>query len=131
MRSNWSGPTNTSVSFGFSSTAGFSAQNLRVFVLAAYLLALVAIITLPALRKQRGYQALVVLTITDMVALTFLDGAKRWYYMIYVTPLLGIVLASVITWAWQERVIRRTFITGGFGCADPATGIRNRVSWAA
>ena len=99
--------------FGFSSTAGFSAQNLRIFVLAAYLLALVATIALPALRKRRGYQALVVLTITDMVALTFLDGAKRWYYMVYVTPLLGIVLASVITWAWQERVIRRTFMTAG------------------
>lgn len=92
--------------FGFAG-AGWSFQNLRLLPLLAYLAGLAGVALTPVLRRDRGVQTLWLLAVVNVIALTLFDGAKRYYYLTYIVPLLAAVLATWLAWLWRQRPAHR------------------------
>jgi 4-amino-4-deoxy-L-arabinose transferase-like glycosyltransferase len=115
----WEGMTNLSASvyreirykyfqaFGLNTFASPSLQHLRLVALASYLAAAAAVALTPALRALRGIRALLWITFIFVFGGMLFDGAKRWYYLLYVVPFFVALLAVWVNWLWEQKRIPR------------------------
>ena len=93
--------------FGLSQVHTFSLQHLRMLALAAYASGAIAVAATPVLRARRSIRGLLWITFIFVFGGMLFDGAKRWYYLIYVVPFFVALLAIWFTWLWDRRRFSR------------------------
>ena len=93
--------------FGLNSFYSLSLQDLRMIALFGYAVAALASACTPSLRARKGVRILLWLTFLFVFGGMLFDGAKRWYYLLYVVPLFTAVLAVWIVWLWDQKRIPR------------------------
>jgi hypothetical protein len=91
----------------------FGFARLKVLVLAAYVIALAGALATPAIRRHRGYRALLTVTAIYFAIMTIFEGSKVELYIIHVVPLYTAILAVWIRWCWMNRALPRFLIAGG------------------
>ncbi len=74
----------------------------RGLVMIAYVSALATALWLPQIRKTRSTKILLALLALFTVYLTFFEGTRFFYYMMLVTPLYAMLLASMLTHFWNK-----------------------------
>jgi hypothetical protein len=67
-----------------------------------YALGVVSNLAIRELRRRPGWRILLLLLIAGGFMLTFLDGHKRYYYVIYVVPMCAATLAMFGRWLWNR-----------------------------
>lgn len=94
--------------FGFAPhSAGFA--HLAILVLAGYVAAIVAAISVRPIRQHRGYRALLILTAIYFVIQMFFNQ-KLPYYLIHIVPMFAAILAVLTHWCWTNRSIPRRMV---------------------
>jgi len=81
------------------------------------------------LRRNRNYRALLIIVAAFFVILAFLDGQKQTTYLIQIVPLYIVLLAGVIGWFWQNKLVPRFVLIGFLGVfiALPAGGMLLKI----
>ena len=72
-----------------------------------YAAALVATLRIPVLRRDPTLRVLGGVLAAMLLGMTFLEGNKRYYYLIYVTPVCVMFLARAVAWGWERRTAPR------------------------
>lgn len=93
----------TAFGLGAHSPGHGGAIYLKALVLAAYAAAILGVILVPALRRHRGFRALLLLTLIYFLVLALLDGQKMTYNLVYIVPLYAALLAVFLRWCWATR----------------------------
>lgn len=93
--------------YGLNNYATLSLHDLRLTALATYFFSLCAVACTRRLRKRTGVRVLLTLSILFIVGGMAFDGAKRWYYLVHVVPLLAALTAVYGSWLWKTRRIPR------------------------
>lgn len=95
------------VAFGFGPhSVGHSGPiRLKIFILAAYVISLLGAILTRGIRQHKGHRALLILAAIYFVIMTFLDGQKLTYYLVYIIPIYTAILAVWINWCWTKRLV--------------------------
>ncbi len=89
--------------FGLNAFNGVTLQHLRLIALASYVAAAIAVACTPALRARTGVRAILWITFIFVFGGMLFDGAKRWYYLVYVVPFFAMLLAIWIVQLWDGR----------------------------
>jgi hypothetical protein len=76
---------------------------LNVIPLVLFLMGTAACLLIREIRQQRGYRLLLIWTAIVLVFLTEFEGLKTHFYLIYLTPLYSILLATALRWMWLKR----------------------------
>jgi hypothetical protein len=76
---------------------------LNAIPLFIFLAGLAACLLVRQIRQHPGYRLLIAWTVIALVFLTWFEGLKTVFYLIYVTPLCSILLAVAATWLWRMR----------------------------
>jgi 4-amino-4-deoxy-L-arabinose transferase-like glycosyltransferase len=86
---------------------------LKIFILLAYLIAIIGSLSVASLRRNRGYRALLILLAMYFLILTLFDGQKLSFYLIHIIPLYTAILAIWIHWCWTSRIVPRWLVALG------------------
>ena len=87
--------------YGFAPHVGGPAR-LKILILVVYFGAVVTAVIVPAIRRRKGYQVLLVLTLISIVAETIFNH-KIGFYLVHVVPFFAATVAVVAQWCWQQR----------------------------
>ncbi len=95
--------------FGLNSFSSISLQDLRLIPLALYVGAAIALSLSKQLRRKPGIRALLWVIAFFVFGGMAFDGAKRWYYLIYVVPVFALCLATWLDWFLAKGSALRVF----------------------
>ncbi len=101
--------------FGLNSFTELSLQDLRLLALVGYAASCVAVARTRALRASAGNRLLLWITFVFVVGGMLFDGAKRWYYLLYVVPFFTAVMAVWCLSLWETRRRWRPALATAFG----------------
>ncbi|HLL74674.1 MAG TPA: glycosyltransferase family 39 protein [Pyrinomonadaceae bacterium] len=82
----------------------------KSFVLLAYVVALAGCLSVRDIRAHKGYRALLVLTGTYFLVLTFFDGQKLSFYLVHIVPLYTALVAAFAHWCYSRRAAPRSLL---------------------
>lgn len=88
--------------YGLNSFNFLSLQHLRLVALIVYLMSVVTVSIVPAVRRKAGAGTLLAITLVFVFGGMAFDGAKRWYYLVYVVPLFAAMTAICFEWLWSK-----------------------------
>jgi 4-amino-4-deoxy-L-arabinose transferase-like glycosyltransferase len=77
-------------------------RKLKLPIPISYGAGLAGVLSIGALRRQRGYQALIFLSAIYFFVLAFADGRKSQCYVVHIIPVFGALLAASLVWLWQK-----------------------------
>jgi len=83
------------------SVGSYGPHFLKAFVFVAYSVSVAAIVAVPALRRRTAARVVLGLICIDFLFLTFLDGTKAAYYLIYLVYPLTAATVLFTRWCWQ------------------------------
>jgi hypothetical protein len=100
-----------SEAFGF---APFSSgiSRLKILILVIYAIAIIGSICMRAIRLNRGFRTLLILTAIYFVIETFFNH-KLVFYLVHIIPMFAAILAVWVHWCWSERRVPRQLIAIG------------------
>ena len=104
------------VAYGLSSTSS-PARRLEVVILLAYVAGVIGVLATRSLRQNPVLRPLLILSGLFFLELTFLEGAKRPWYLIHLIPWLAILLAVIAMdyWRMLPQRMRVLLATGTAG----------------
>ena len=79
-------------------------SKLKLFIVLVYFAGVVGVLSIEALRRQKGYRALLLLTGIYFLVLAFTDGRKSQTYVVHVIPLFTALAAATAVYLWRKRV---------------------------
>jgi hypothetical protein len=85
---------------------------LKVALVAAYAAGVLGASLTRAIRRDRGFRALLIVTAIYFFLLTFTQGNKIYLYMVHIAPLYGALLAIWARHLWLKRAAPRRAIAG-------------------
>jgi 4-amino-4-deoxy-L-arabinose transferase-like glycosyltransferase len=85
------------------------ASRLKILILVAYAAAIVGAVCVRAIRRHRGFKALLILTAIYFVFETFFNH-KLVFYLVHIIPMYAAILAVWVHWCWAERRVPRQVI---------------------
>ena len=85
---------------------------LKSLILLGYAAGIIGFFFVRDLRNSRNYRALMILTVIYFLVLSLLDGQKQTTYLIHIVPLYIILMASVVGYFWQMRLLPRFILVG-------------------
>ena len=88
---------------------------LKAVMLSGYVAGLAGVMLIAELRRNRNYRTLLIIVAAFFVILAFLDGQKQTTYLIQIVPLYIVLLAGVIGWFWQNKLVPRFVLLGFLG----------------
>jgi hypothetical protein len=83
---------------------------LKLLILTAYVVSILACLLTPALRKQKGCQALLILAGIYVSIMTVLEGTKQTFYLVEIIPLYTAILGVWCWWCWESRTVPRALL---------------------
>ncbi len=90
--------------------------SLKIFILLAYVAGIIGAISTRAIRRHRGYRALLILAAIYFVILTIYDGQKLAWYLVHTIPIFAAILAAYVDWCWTESRVPGWAIATGVCC---------------
>lgn len=90
---------------GLGDSQGF--KRLKLVIPISYWAGLAGVLSIGALRRRKGYVALLLLTAIYFFVLAFTDGRKSQEYVVHIIPLYATLLAASIVWLWRKGKIYR------------------------
>ncbi|HEV7860817.1 MAG TPA: glycosyltransferase family 39 protein [Pyrinomonadaceae bacterium] len=100
----------TAYGLGQHTSGHLGPVQLKALVLVAYLIAIIGVLSVRAIRQHKGYRALLMLTAIYFIILTFFDGQKMSFYLVHIIPLYTAILAVWINWCWSRRLLPRWLV---------------------
>jgi hypothetical protein len=88
--------------FGLADWSSFTGR-LNLIPLIILLAGAVLCFCIPAIRRDRGYRLVLIWTAVSFIYLTWFEGLKTHFYLIYLTPLYSVLCAIAVHWAWTSR----------------------------
>jgi hypothetical protein len=88
------------------------AGRLNAIPLAIFLVGVAVCLLSAEIRRHPGYRLAIVWTAITVVFMTWFEGLKTFYYVIYLTSLYSILLAVAAGWIWQRRPRWRWAVAG-------------------
>src|SRR4029077_11361702 len=75
-------------------------RKLKLPIPISYWAGLAAVLSIGALRRQKGYRALIFLAGIYFFVLAFTDGRKSQCYVVHIIPVFVALLAAAMVWLW-------------------------------
>jgi hypothetical protein len=97
--------------YGMASWASVTGR-LNAIPLLMFLAGVIACLTIPAIRRDRGYRLLLIWAAMAAGILAELEGLKTPFYLIYVTPLYTALMWTATVWLWSQRMRWRIPLAG-------------------
>ena len=107
----------TAFGLGPHSVSSSGPIKLKIFILLAYVIAIIGCLSVRSIRQHKGYRALLLLTGIYFMVLTFFDGQKLSFYLIHIVPLYTALLAAWLYWCYNTHFVPTWMIAlcvGGF-----------------
>jgi 4-amino-4-deoxy-L-arabinose transferase-like glycosyltransferase len=89
-------------SFGIAPWTSLSGR-LNVIPLLVFLAAIIACLAIADIRRQPAFRLLLIWTGIACLCLTFFEGLKTHFYLLYITPLYCVLVAIAARWVWTNR----------------------------
>lgn len=99
---------------GLGDSQGF--KRLKLVIPISYWAGLVGVLSIGALRRRKGYVALLLLTAIYFFVLAFTDGRKSQEYVVHIIPLYVTLLAASILWLWRKGKTYRVATAAAVAC---------------
>ena len=77
-------------------------RKLKLPIPISYWAGLAIVISIGALRRQKGYRALIFLSVIYFFVLAFTDGRKSQCYVVHIIPVFGALLATALVWLREK-----------------------------
>ena len=82
------------------------------------LVGLAGVLAAPALRRQRGYQLLLLLSAFEFIYFWLFESTKLYLYLVYLTPVLDSLLAVSLLYFWPTRKIAVIAVVMSVACIN-------------
>ena len=104
-------------------------RKLKLPIPISYWAGLAGVLSIGALRRHKGYRALIFLAAIYFFVLAFTDGRKSQCYVVHIIPIFVALLASFLVWLWKKgRAYRIAAVAGaGMLCMIHTGGVFYRV----
>ena len=89
-------------SFGFAAWSS-RAGRLNAIPLGIFLAGAAVCLLVREIRQHPGYRLVIIWTAITLVFLTWFEGLKTHFYLIYLTPLYSVLVAVAVGWIWRRR----------------------------
>ncbi len=76
------------------------------------------------IRRHPGYRLILIWTAITAVYLTWFEGLKTLYYLIYLTPLYSVLCAAAAGWLWERRQRARVPVAAAVALLALLQGVR-------
>ncbi|GMT42547.1 MAG: hypothetical protein IEMM0002_0958 [bacterium] len=102
------------LSYGAKGTAAILAK-IKLLILAGYIIGVFGLILVPGIRQNKKQLSLFYVVVIYFILMSLFVGNRRYYYLVYITPLFSACLAIFIAWLWTNRLMPRR-VLGLFLC---------------
>ncbi len=83
---------------------------LKFLILLAFAAGVAGAVATPAIRRNRGYRALMIVAAIFFLLLAVLDGQKAYYYLVHIFPFYAALTAAWVWRVWTTRSMARPLI---------------------
>jgi hypothetical protein len=104
-------------------------RKLKLPIPISYWAGLAGVLSIGALRRQKGYRALIFLALIYFFVLAFTDGRKSQCYVVHIIPVFVALLAAALVWIWEKGRAYRVAAAAAAGmlCLIHVGGVFYRV----